>query len=114
MSNPSAITDPLRVLGLPQRASEDEIRSRYLELVKQFPPDHAPDRFREVRAAYEAAKDPLVVARALLQPPDEIVPEWSAVIDEQMKCPPAMNVNFLLSLGNQDKVAQPEMNSVQS
>jgi len=114
MSGSNVITDPHRVLGLPQHASEEEIRARYLELVKEFPPDRDPDRFREVRAAYEAAKDPLVVARALLQPPDEVTAEWSTVIKEQQKRPPAMSVDFLLSLGNKDDATQPDLQSTPS
>jgi len=114
VSSPKSITDPHRVLGLPQHASEAEIRRRYLELVKEFPPERDPERFREVRAAYEAVKDPLIIARSLLQPPDEIVPEWSTVINEQQKRPPAMSVDFLLSLGNKDSVAKPDLQSTPS
>ena len=114
MSSSNIITDPHRVLGLPQHASEEEIRARYLELVKEFPPDRNPDRFREVRAAYEAAKDPLVVARALLQPLDDAAPEWSTVIKEQQTRPPAMSVDFLLSLGNRDDATQSDLQSTPS
>ena len=38
-------------------AGDAEIRRRYLALVRDFPPDRAPDRFREYRAAYEALSD---------------------------------------------------------
>jgi curved DNA-binding protein CbpA len=46
--------DPFTVLGVEEAAGDAEIRRRYLALVRDFPPDHAPERFREYRAAYEA------------------------------------------------------------
>jgi curved DNA-binding protein CbpA len=50
--------DPYDVLELSTGAGEAEIRRRYLELVRQFPPDRAPERFAEIHAAYEALRDP--------------------------------------------------------
>lgn len=47
-------------LGVPSTASAAEIRSRYLELVREFPPDRAPDRFAEIRAAFDELRDPSV------------------------------------------------------
>jgi curved DNA-binding protein CbpA len=52
------MSDPYEVLGLPGHADETEIRQRYLELVRQFPPDRAPERFAAIRAAYEEVRDP--------------------------------------------------------
>ncbi len=53
------MADPYEVLGLDRAADETEIRRRYLELVREFPPDRAPERFAEVRAAYDEARDPM-------------------------------------------------------
>jgi curved DNA-binding protein CbpA len=50
--------DAFEVLGLPQDALESEIRQRYLELVRAFPPEQAPERFAEVHAAYQSLRDP--------------------------------------------------------
>jgi curved DNA-binding protein CbpA len=52
-----AMTDPYAVLGLPPDASDDAIRKRYLELVRQFSPEHHPEKFTAVRSAYESLKD---------------------------------------------------------
>ena len=52
------MSDPYEVLGLPTHADEVEIRRRYLELVRQFPPDRAPERFAAIRAAYDEVRDP--------------------------------------------------------
>ncbi len=52
------MNDPYETLGLTTDAGEAEIRRRYLELVRQFPPDRAPERFTAIHAAYEALRDP--------------------------------------------------------
>src|SRR3954466_4946329 len=52
------MSDPYTVLGVPAGADEAEIRGRYLELVRQFPPDRAPERFATIRAAYDEVRDP--------------------------------------------------------
>jgi curved DNA-binding protein CbpA len=53
------MSDPYEVLGLPRTADEGETRRRYLELVRQFPPDRDPARFAEIRAAYDELRDPV-------------------------------------------------------
>jgi hypothetical protein len=95
-------SDPFETLGVPRNASEAEVRARYLELVRQFPPEREPSRFREIRAAFEAASDPLVLAMRLLQPPGAEPPEWTDAIEEHKRRPPALTPDFLLSLGNRD------------
>lgn len=52
--------NPYTVLGLSHDADEAEIRDRYLELVKQFPPEREPQRAAEIRAAYDSLRDPIV------------------------------------------------------
>src|SRR5579871_6377539 len=51
------MADPYSVLGLPPTADDETIRRRYLELVREFPPEQYPDRFAAVRASYEQVKD---------------------------------------------------------
>ena len=53
------MSDPYEVLGLADDADEAEIRRRYLELVRQSPPDREPERFAAVRAAYDEVRDPV-------------------------------------------------------
>ncbi len=60
------MVDPYDTLGLSPQAEEKEIRDRYLELVRQFPPDRAPERFASIRAAYDQLRDPAVRLRSLL------------------------------------------------
>ena len=61
------MNDPYETLGLPQHAAEAEIRSRYLQLVREFPPDRA-ERFAEIRAAYDALRDPVRLLEASFSP----------------------------------------------
>jgi curved DNA-binding protein CbpA len=49
--------DPFTVLGVTDDADDAEIRQHYLALVREFPPDRAPERFQELRAAYDALSD---------------------------------------------------------
>jgi curved DNA-binding protein CbpA len=51
------MSDPYEVLGLPGDADDDTIRARYLELVRQYSPEHHPERFAAIRAAYESLRD---------------------------------------------------------
>jgi curved DNA-binding protein CbpA len=45
--------DPYAALDLPPGSDDETIRRRYLELVRQYTPEHHPERFAAVRAAYE-------------------------------------------------------------
>ena len=51
------MTDPYAVLGLRADADDETIRRRYLELVKQFSPEHHPEKFARIRQAYENLRD---------------------------------------------------------
>jgi DnaJ-class molecular chaperone len=53
------IDNAYQVLGLRPDADEAEIRQRYLALVRQFPPERDPQRFAEIRAAYDRLRDPI-------------------------------------------------------
>ena len=46
------------ILGLELNATDEEIRKRYLELIKQYTPEKDPDRFQEITSAYEQIKTP--------------------------------------------------------
>src|SRR5436190_19455627 len=51
------MTDAHAILGLPADSDDETIRRRYLELVRQFTPEHHPQKFAQVREAYERLKD---------------------------------------------------------
>ncbi len=46
------------VLGVPSEADADAIRTRYLALVREFPPETHPAQFQAIRLAYDILKDP--------------------------------------------------------
>lgn len=53
------MSDPYGVLDLPTESTDDEIRRRYLELVRTHTPDRSPQRFAAIREAYEKLRDPM-------------------------------------------------------
>jgi len=52
------MSDPYEILGVSPLADEAVIRRRYLELVREFSPERAPERFAAIRAAYDEVRDP--------------------------------------------------------
>lgn len=46
-------------LGVSPDCSEADLRKRYLELVRQYPPETHGEKFSAIHAAYEKLKDPL-------------------------------------------------------
>ncbi|MFB3895940.1 MAG: tetratricopeptide repeat protein [bacterium] len=52
-----------QILQIPKEATEDEIKHAYIQLVKKHPPEIDPDKFIQVRKAYENLKDPIKRAR---------------------------------------------------
>ena len=48
-----------QVLGVGPDAGAEEVRQHYLALVRQFPPERDPERFAEIRAAYDQLRDPV-------------------------------------------------------
>jgi curved DNA-binding protein CbpA len=51
------MADPYEVLGIPPDADDEAIRRRYLQLVREFPPERHPEKFAEIRRAYDDLKD---------------------------------------------------------
>lgn len=45
--------DPFRILGVTYEADAATIRRAYAELIRRFKPEHHPEQFRRIRAAYE-------------------------------------------------------------
>ncbi len=51
------MSDPYEILGLGPDCDDAAIRARYLELVRQFPPEKHPEKFAAVRQAYDSLRD---------------------------------------------------------
>jgi DnaJ-class molecular chaperone len=60
------VADAYEILGLTRNSSEADIRQRYLELVRQYPPERAPEQFAAIRKAYEQLRDPVERLRTVL------------------------------------------------
>lgn len=44
---------PYEILEIPRNATLKDIKRRYKDLVRTFNPEHNPEKFMEIRAAYE-------------------------------------------------------------
>jgi curved DNA-binding protein CbpA len=51
------MSDPYEVLGIAPDTDDEAIRRRYLELVREFTPEKAPEKFAAIRQAYECLRD---------------------------------------------------------
>ncbi|MGB0385348.1 MAG: J domain-containing protein [Ardenticatenaceae bacterium] len=66
------IADPYAILGVARRADEKAIKRAYFKKVRQFPPEKAPEQFKEIRGAYDQLRNAERRAQVdlfLLQPP---------------------------------------------
>ncbi len=90
-----------QILEVKPGATADEIRKAYLALVRQYPPDREPDKFRDIHAAYQMLNDPIALATALLTPSRD-KPDLVKVIAEAEKVRPRIATLNLLALGNQE------------
>ncbi len=69
------MADPYQVLGIEPGSDDARIRRRYLDLVRQHPPDREPERFAAIREAYDQLRDPARRLKSRLfpdQPTDTI------------------------------------------
>ena len=81
------MSDPYEVLGLVPGSDDTEIRRRYLELVRRYPPDRHPQRFAAVREAYEELRDPVARLRGKLFPskPRETMDAILADVEQRLR-----------------------------
>lgn len=67
--------NPYIILGVDRRASLAEIKKAYFKMVRLYPPEESPEKFKEIRKAYEDIKDPekrTEIDLFLIQPPPEL------------------------------------------
>jgi hypothetical protein len=50
--------DHYETLGVPEDASQAQIKRAYYHLVRQYPPEKEPEKFKVIREAYETLSDP--------------------------------------------------------
>ena len=67
--------NPYKVLQIDPRADDSAIKRAYFRMVRQYPPEQAPEKFQEVRTAYDLLRVPESRAKVdlfLLQPPPSL------------------------------------------
>jgi DnaJ-class molecular chaperone len=67
--------NPYAILGVDRKASLGEIKKAYFKMVRLYPPEESPEKFKEIRKAYEDIKDPekrTEIDLFLIQPPPEL------------------------------------------
>lgn len=58
--------DPWLVLGVSREADDEEIRTAYMQKIKEYPPDRCGSEFEKIRDAYDQLKDPYRRAKYLI------------------------------------------------
>jgi curved DNA-binding protein CbpA len=53
------MTDPYAIFDLPPDSDEETVRRRYLSLVRTHTPERDPERFSDIREAYDILRDPV-------------------------------------------------------
>jgi curved DNA-binding protein CbpA len=64
--------DPYALLGVERTSDEATIKRAYFRLVREYPPEREPEKFQELRAAYDQVKTAEARSQTdlfLLQPP---------------------------------------------
>jgi len=94
-----------RLLGVGEGADDGEIRSSYLDLVKKFPPERHPDRFKQITRAYEALKDKRSRVRSKIKGTVGAYRVWTEALDDFLQ---TMEGGERLSPGLKDLVEAQE------
>lgn len=48
---------PFDIIGVSEDATDETIKTAYLQKVRQYPPERAPEQFQTIRTAFEAIKN---------------------------------------------------------
>ena len=67
--------DPYAVLGVDRTSDEAAIKRAYFRLVREYPPEREPERFQQIRAAYDQVRTAEARSQTelfLLQPPPSL------------------------------------------
>jgi curved DNA-binding protein CbpA len=94
------LTDPYEVLGLKGDAGEEQIRQRYLTLVREHSPERDPKGFARIREAYDQLRDPVVsLQRRLFDLTATATFDSLLAAERERRLGRRIPVNVLLSLG---------------
>lgn len=79
---------PHTVLGIPARATAEEITRAYRKLVRRYPPELAPEQFARVHRAYQLLTSLELRMEAARRSPEETLDQLLAV-PATLKAPPS-------------------------
>ena len=80
---PVVAENPQSILGVPQDARAEEIRTAYLSKIKEYPPEKCPAEFERLRDAYTILSDPCRRMRMMLLSADPEASLLSLLDDQQ-------------------------------
>ena len=92
--------DPYALLGVDRHGDEAAIKNAYFRLVREYPPERAPEKFQELRAAYDQVRSAEARAQTdlfLLQPPPPLPRRRRLAYDLDVQ--PADIIALALELG---------------
>lgn len=75
--------NPYRVLQLEPGADKQAVKKAYFKLIRQYPPEKAPEKFKEIREAYEYLQEEanLVDMQKTVQLPEEFIKPYCQVLE---------------------------------
>ena len=76
--------NPQNILGVPRDAGPGEIRTAYLNKIKEYPPEKFPAEFERVRDAYTMLSDARYRTRLMLRSTD-LEASMETVLDDQQQ-----------------------------
>ena len=92
--------DPYAVLGVERTSDEAAIKRAYFRLVREYPPEREPEKFQQIRAAYDLVRTAEVRSQTdlfLLQPPPSLPRRRKLAYDLEVH--PADIIALALELG---------------
>jgi hypothetical protein len=94
------MNDPFAILAVDEEADDDAVRAAYLQQVRNCPPERDPERFQEIRQAYESIADvrSRLGVRLFHAPKPDLLAMMAPVLQEGASVPPSeKNMLALLS-----------------
>lgn len=78
---------PFEILNIPERCSDEEAKTAYLQLIRQFPPERFPEKFKEIQAAFEKVKTERerIATRLFRLDPFASSDLWNAIKSEEQR-----------------------------
>ena len=75
--------DPFKVLHLEAGADKQAVKRAYFRLIRQYRPEEEPEKFKEIREAYEYLQEDsnLVTAQKITQIPTEFRHPYNQVLE---------------------------------